>query len=484
MKQKSIKKNMFMNVLLTMSNFLFPLITFGYVSRTLTPINTGKVAFVSSVIQYFSYIAIIGIPAYGLREAAKVREDKDKLSKLVHELLFISIITTLISYILLTLSVILVSKFNEYKYLFLIMSLSIGLNTIGLEWLYNALEEYSYITIRSLIFKLLYIPLVFLLIHEKSDYLIYGFLSIFVTSANYICNFINIRKFISFKKYDNYSLKRHLKPIFILFSASIIISIYANFDVIMIGFIKSESDVGLYNAALKIKSIVLSLSTSITAVLVPRITSYIGKKDYDAVKNLVVKSFRVSMLLAFPVAIYTLFFSKNILLLISGSEYVAATSTLQVLMLCVLFLVLTNLFGNQLLIPLGKEKKFTQSVFVGLFINIILNLLLIGKYGAFGAAIGTLVTEFWNTLYMSLNVKEYLIHIIRNSKFFKYLIAAVPAIAISIMIRYMLNGISNFVIILITGTIFVILYYVLLLVQREGLETDIINWSKKLKKRL
>lgn len=468
MKQKSIKKNMFMNIILTLSNFLFPLITFSYVSRVLTPVGTGKVAFVSSVIQYFSYLAILGIPAYGLREAAKVRDDKDKLSKLVHELFIINIVSTILSLLLLFGSVLIIPKFNDYKLLFLIMSSGIFLNTIGFEWLYNALEEYSYITIRSLIFKILYIPLVFLLIHNESDYLIYGFLSIFVTSASFICNFINLRKFINLKKYNNYEFKKHLKPIFILFSASIIISIYANFDVIMIGFIKDEYAVGLYNAALKIKSIVLSLSTAVTSAFVPRIANYINSKNNDGIKKMIMNSFRISMLLALPVIVYTFIYASRVLLLISGNDYLPATSTLQVLMICTVALVLTNLFGNQLLIPLGKEKRFTQSVFVGLFINLILNFLLIPSYGSFGAAIGTLVTEVWNIIWMSTGVKEYIGIIIKETNWYKYIIALVPSVIVSYVLFMLTNNLRNIYVILITGIVFVFIYYSLLLLMKEN----------------
>lgn len=115
--------------------------------------GTGKVAFVQSVITYFSYIAALGISGYGMRECAKVRKDKDKLSKLTQELISINLVSTLISYLLLLLVVVFVPRFSSYKTLFLVMSSSIFLQTLGMEWLYNALEQYTYITVRSLIFK-------------------------------------------------------------------------------------------------------------------------------------------------------------------------------------------------------------------------------------------------------------------------------------------------------------------------------------------
>lgn len=478
MEAKSIKKNILMNSILTISNFIFPIITYSYVSRTLLPIGVGKVAFVSSIISYFSYFAALGIPVYGLREAAKIRDDKDKLSKFVHEVFILNVLSTILSYIVLIGSVLSIPKFNEYKTLFYIISLSIGLNTIGMEWLYSALEEYSYITKRSIIFKCIYIPLIFLLIKNTDDYIWYGFLTVFVSSANYICNFINIHKYINFKYYKDYEIKKHLKPIFILFFASIIITIYANFDISMIGFIKNEFEVGLYNSALKIKNIILSLSTAMTGVLIPRISHHVSRGEYDSIKKLEVLSLTMSILLAFPIAIYIFMYPENILIFLSGKDYLSATNTLRTLMLCVFPLILTNLFGNQLLIPLGKEKVFSRSVFIGMFINLILNFLLIPKYGSFGAAIGTLVTEVWNAVYMGIGVKDYIQYLFKNTKKIIYIIAIGVSILISHLVYNKIQYLSNLMQLIISAIFFFTTYYILLFILKEPLLIEEFNKLK------
>ena len=141
MGEKSIKKNIIMSTLLTVSNCVFPLLTYSYVARVLGPIGTGKVAFVTSVLQYFGYIATLGIPAYGLRECAKVRNDKEKLSGLVYELFVINLCATIVAYILLFIGVAFYPKFYEYRYLFAVQSITIILTSIGFEWLYQSLEE-------------------------------------------------------------------------------------------------------------------------------------------------------------------------------------------------------------------------------------------------------------------------------------------------------------------------------------------------------
>lgn len=471
-RQKSMKNNMLMSSILTVSNFIFPLITYSYVSRVLTPIGTGKVAFVNSILQYFSYIAILGIPSYGLRECAKVRDDKEKLSHTVQELLIISLVSTLIAYVLLIVSILSVPKLFEYKDLFAVMSAYILLNTIGLEWVYQALEEYSYITKRSIFFKCIGVILTFLLIRTVDDFLWYGFISIFTVSASYIFNFINIHKHVSLRKKEKYNLKKHLKPIMTLFWASIIITIYANFDVSMIGFISTENEVGLYNAALKIKSILLSLSTAVTSVIIPRISYYLKNGQEKQIKELATNSMRISMLFAMPIAVYVFIYSRNVINFVCGEAYLGAVSTLRILMICIIPLIMTNIFGNQLLIPMGKEKRFSQSVFIGMWINLVLNFLLIPPMGAFGAAIGTLITECWNAFWMSAGVKTYRDNIIKDTKFCKYIFSVILAFVLSLIIYQFINKIGIFYQLFITAIVFFGGYYILLLVLKEPLLID------------
>lgn len=466
-KEKSLNKNMIMGTILTLSNFIFPLITYSYVARIISPSGIGKVAFVNSVLSYFIYIASLGIPSYGLRECAKLRNDKEKLSKTFQELLIINLVSTMFAYILLFIVIISVNKLYNYKILFLIMSSQIFLNSIGVEWLYQALEEYSYITIRSVFFKVIGVLLTFILIKSPDDILLYGFLTIFAASANYICNFINIHKYITFKKFKNYNLKKHFKPIFSLLTASIIISIYANFDIVMLGFISPEYEVGLYNAALKIKSILLSLSTAITAVMIPRISYYIQNKDEKGINKLLIKSLQISLLIAFPVCIYCLLFSKNILLFVCGISYIEAENTLKLLMILILPLILTNLFGNQILIPFGKENRFSQSVFIGMWINLILNLLLIPKYGASGAAFGSIITEIWNVFWMSHNEKKYKKLFIKNIKFLNYLFSITVSSLGSIIVYMLCQKYGIFIQLVLTSIVYFTTYYIILIILKE-----------------
>ena len=193
MKQHSIKYNFLMNFVLSASQFIFPLITFPYVSRVLLAEGSGKVTFVASVANYFSMVASLGIPTYGIRACAQVRDDRDKLSKTAHELLIINSITTLLVVVTYIACVLLVPRFRTERTLFLINGINILLNMFGMNWLFQALEQYDYITFRSILFKIVSVFLMLALVHEKTDYVIYGGIAVFAAVGSNLLNLLRAR---------------------------------------------------------------------------------------------------------------------------------------------------------------------------------------------------------------------------------------------------------------------------------------------------
>ena len=302
-KQKSLKINFIMNSILTMSSFIFPLITFPYVSRILLPAGTGKVSFVTSIMSYFALVAQMGIPTYGVRYCAEIRDDKYKLSQAVQEIFLLNLILTIISYGVFGLMLISIPSFWEERALFIIMSSMMLFNVIGMEWLYKALEQYTYITIRSILFKFAALIATFIFIHEQQDYIAYGAITIFASSASSVYNFINARKIISWRPVGGYNFRRHLKPIFIFWGLTCAATVYVHLDTVMLGLMKTEVDVGYYNAAVKIKGILVSIVTSLGVVLLPRSSYYLEKNLKKEFYEITSKALNFVMLTAVPLMV-------------------------------------------------------------------------------------------------------------------------------------------------------------------------------------
>ena len=179
------------------------------------------------------------------------------------------------------------------------------------------------------------------------------------------------------------------------------------------------------------------------------------------------------MLTAMPVAMYVFIFSENVLYFIGGPEYGFAASTLKILMLCIVALIITNLCGAQILIPVDKEKRYTQSVFVGLLINLALNMLLIPKMGAFGAAIGTLVTEIWNVIWMGLGCLDYIKLLIKRVALREYIGPLIISMLCSYIVSFKLTGFTVFWQLAITAVLYFGCYYIILMWRNELLIKEI-----------
>ena len=348
---KSLKLNFIMNAILTMSQFIFPLITFPYVSRILLPVGTGKVSFATSLISYFSMFAQLGIPTYGIRACAKVRDNREELTRTVQELLSINIVMNVISYGVLVFALLFIPRLQEDRTLYFVVSATIFLTSIGMEWLYKALEQYTYITIRSIIFKFIALVAMFLLIHKQEDYVAYGGISILASSASNIFNFINVHKYIDLKPVGNYNFRRHLKPIFVFFAMSCATTIYTHLDTVMLGFMATDADVGYYNAAVRIKSILVSIVTSLGTVLLPRASYNIEHGLMDSFWRISKKAINFVFLIATPLTLYFIFFAKEGIYFLSGSAYAGSVIPMQLIMPTLSFIGLSNILGIQILVP-------------------------------------------------------------------------------------------------------------------------------------
>lgn len=472
-KQKSLKINFIMNAFLTMSSFIFPLITFPYISRILLPEGTGKVSFATSVISYFVILAQLGIPTYGIRACAKVRDNREELSKTAHELLIINIIMCCFSYLILGILLMTVPKFKSEKTLLIIVSLTLLFNTIGMEWLYKALEQYMYITIRSIIFKVIAVIAMFLLVHEKSDYIIYGAISIFASSASNIFNLINVHKYINLKPIGNYNLKKHLKPVFIFFAISCAATIYTNLDTVMLGFIKTDSDVGCYNAAVRIKSILVSIVTSLGVVLLPRASYYLEHNMISEFYKITKKAINFVFIIAVPLMAYFILFAKEGIFLLSGSAYIGAVKPMQIIMPTLVFIGLTNIMGIQMLVPMGKEKIVLYSEIAGALVDLVINIVLIPRWASAGAAIGTLVAEIivWIVQYCALrkDVKSAYLTIDYKTILWAILMAIVGVVWVKTL------SINVFFKLIISAVMFFGIYFGVLMIRKDELTIEMKN---------
>lgn len=464
----SIKYNFIMNIILKLSTVIFPLITFPYVSRILLAEGNGKIAFATSIISYFSMFAVLGVSTHGVKVCAQCRDDKEELSRTVQELLIINGISTIIVYLAFVISLVTIKQFQEEKILLLINSCSILLNVLGVEWFYQAIEQYDYITFRNLAFKFIALILMFLFVHDTSDYIIYGAINVVGTSGSYLLNVINLRRYVTLKPLGKYNFKRHIKPIFIFFALTVASNVYTNLDTVMLKFISGDAMTGYYNAAVKIKSVLMSIVTALSGVMIPRMSYYIYNKMFREFKAIVQRAMQFTLVLAIPFSFYFIEEATAAITLLSSEKYLPAVTPMQIITPTIIFIGISQVTGMQVLIPLEKGHYTAISTVIGAVVDFILNLFLIPRYGASGAAFATLIAEIVVAGTQLVCLRNEKIQFFDKKDMIKIIMACLAALfCLKWVKRYLIVG--SFIELVITSIVFFGVYSLLLLILKESI---------------
>lgn len=394
MQQKSLKKNSILNVIKTLSSIIFPLITFPYISRVLLPTNVGKVNFGSSFISYFSMIASLGITTYAIRECSAVSNDKEKLGKKSSEIFSINVCTTIVAYLLLAVALMTFRKLDVYRTLIIIQSTSILFTALGTDWLNTAMEDFKYITIRTVLFQVLSLILMFIFVRKETDYLKYAAISVFSTSGANIANIFYRKRFCKVTFTLDMQWKRHFKPILLLFVMILAQTIFSSADVTMLGIMRSDYEVGIYSTAHKIENIISQVVSSLAWVVMPRMSAYYAEKNYEKINDLLRKTLELLMLIGIPAVAGTCMLSKEIVTIVGGDNFIEASLPLLILIFSFAFSLIGGSFlGNMVLLPSGNEKTYMIICCITAVINVGLNFLLIPEGGACAAALTTAVSS-------------------------------------------------------------------------------------------
>lgn len=386
----SLKKNFVLNVILSITQVLFPLITFPYVTRILLPDGVGAVNFIDSIVQYIIIFAALGIPIYGVREIARARRIKSDLDKTFSELSLIHGVTSVGSALIFFIIALCIPELYAEWNLCLIGVGLILSNAFTLNWLYGGLEKFSLITIVSVSVRIITIIGIFILVKTPQDKVYYYGLNLMSSILTGIVNVIIATRYVSVR-WKNLQIRKHLKPLYLLFSVSVISSIYVLLDSVILGFLQNPTEVGYYYTAMRISKIPISIMAALTSVMIPRITQ-MADNNLKYVQDLVYKSAVVTIMLSIPIALGMYCLGRELILLVAGSEFLPSLNSFRVL--CFMIIPISfALLNYQILLPYNKENIMMKISIVGAIISIILNISLIPSLGGFGSAISSIITE-------------------------------------------------------------------------------------------
>lgn len=429
-----MKKNFFYTVLLSIVNILFPILSFPYAARILGPVGIGNVQFVVSFAQYFALFAALGIPIYGIKETARHRDDPAKLSAVFTELTTIYFIASLLFFAIYIGIIFIFPFFESARTLYLYAGLLIFLSFSYTDWFYAGLEQFRAITIRSVIIKIISLLLLYVFVRNENDFSKYLLIIVFSILGNQVLGFCMIFRKTHFT-FIGLDFKKHITPVFYIFSASIAASIYTVLDTVLLGFLSTIRAVGLYTAAVKIIRMVFPFVTSMGTILMPGISKNFSDNNMTEVEEKLDNSFKFLTFFAIPVCTGIAILAPEFIIVFSGRQFTEAILCMQILSLLPLLVGFGHFFHLQVLIPAGRNKEVFLSMFAGVITCLALNFMIVPSLHETGAAIANIATELVVTTCYFFFIRKYYTLTHNWKFFFQSLLCVIPFLPLVWIIR-------------------------------------------------
>jgi O-antigen/teichoic acid export membrane protein len=388
----NVRKNLFYNALLAVFNVLLPLVSFPYASRILGPEGVGMSQFALTFTQYFVIVAALGIPVYGVREVAKYRSNKIELSKLFSELFFINAIASVSLFVVYLGLVFSVKFFALNTPLYVFCSANILLGFLNIDWLYSGLDEFKTIAVRSMIIKLISLAALFVFVKTPHDVIYYVAALIFSIVGNQIWNTLLIKGKVKFV-FRQLDFRKHLKPLFLIFSTVIAINIYGMLDIVLLGFFSNNREVGLYSATVRIVRTIVPVITSLGTVLIPSMSIAIAQNEKNKFEGMANKFSHAISVISIPAAMGTYIYAPEIIRLISGNAFLGAIPMMRMIAVIIVLSPFLSLYAMQVLMTSDRNKEMLISILSGTVFSIVSNIVLIPFLGGLGSAICIVATE-------------------------------------------------------------------------------------------
>ena len=478
MEKSSIKKNIVYQSLYEVLILILPFITSPYIARILGAEKLGVFSYTHAIANYFVIFAMLGIKNHGNREIAKVRDNEQELSKTFSNLLFLHIITSSISIFLY--AIYFVCFVKEYSIHFFLQSFFVVSALFDISWFYFGIEKFKLTVTRNSILKIISVILVFLLVKNTDDLWKYTAIMSLGTLMSQIILWLPLKKYVKLQKPSLKEMKKNIAPIITLFIPVIAISLYKYMDKIMIGSISTKKELGFYENSEKVLNISLTIITSFGTVMLPRMSNLLNKNK-EAAKKYIQISMKYIMMIAIAISCGLFSVATIFSIIFWGKRFERCGIIIKVLAISIPFTAFANIIRTQYLIPTKKDRNYISSVFTGAIVNLILNVILIPKYGAIGASIGTLFAEIAVCIMQTLAViKELTI-----KKYILSFISFIPVGLIMVFALYLINYYSNPTIInliiqvMVGGIIYITLAILILLFSNDQTFTNFISGIRK-----
>lgn len=435
----SLQKNFIYSSILTVSKYLFPLIVYPYVSRTLGLSNIGIVNFVDNLVNYFVFISMMGITTVGVREIAAVRGNKQELSKTFVSLLSLTAITTLIAIAALWIAMYTVPALLPYQDLLYVGLIKLVFNLFLMEWFFMGVEDFRYITNRSILVKCLYVLCVFMFVKDASDYKIYYGISVAMVTVNALINLVYIRKFVHYS-FHAIDMRPFYRAFLIMGVYVLLTNVYTSLNPVWLGFVTNTDEVGYFTTATKLHNIIMAFLLSFTNILFPRVSNLLAEGKNDEFWQKINTAFDAIFLFAFPTICFMLVAGPDLLHFVVGDGFEGAYLPFRIITPLVLVIGIEQILVIQILMATHCDNVVLRNSFIGAVVALVFNLLLTSYMGANGSAVVWIIAECTIMVLSSWAIYRKFKYVPPYKRFFTYLLSYVPLMLLSLLVYWYLDN--------------------------------------------
>lgn len=448
-----LKKNLGYQTIFQILNTCIPLITSPYLARVLGAEKQGVFSYTQSIVNYFTLFAMLGVENYGTRTIANCGDDREKRSKSFWNIYFFQMCCTLLSIGIYVVYLTRICSQNVYI-AFLQIFYLLG-SFVDINWLFFGVEKFKTTVSRNMIIRISSVVLILSTVRKPSDLWIYTLIMAGSTFLSNIILWFFASKEVDVKAIRTVSKKevvKHIKPNLVLFVPLMAMSVYHIMDKTMLGLLSTYKQVGYYYNADKIINIPIGILIGIGTVMLPRMTALNSNGLINEAKKLFLLSIELIVAVSSAMACGIFAISVEFTPFFFGSGYDECIRVIMMLSPVLVIKGLSLVARMQYLIPNQKEKIFIESVFWGAGINLIVNLLLIVRLGALGAAIGTMVAELASCFWQYKKINKYIScsSVIYKSMVY-VLFGVVMIVAVRIVARIFCGGLVALVFEILTG---------------------------------
>lgn len=401
---KSLKANIAWNFAYKALMIAAPLVTVPYVSRTLNVAQMGEYSYTYSITYYFTLFAALGMSNYGVRLIAQAGDNRKERSGRFWSA-WASQACVSLPVCLAYAAYLLIGPAGGRE-VGLIWGLWIAAVALDVSWLFFGVEDFRFPTIRNFVTKVLGLVIIFLFCRDEGDLWAY----VLGTSMGFFANALLVLPFVfryvDFVRPTWSTVRCHFAPNLRLFAPIAAISLYMSFDKVLLGSIAGMEQAGYFEYADKMARVPLAAVTAVCAAMLPRMTMNLSSGKIQAALSLFDRSFRLVVVVAIGSAFGIVAVSSELVPVFLGPGYDFCVSVMMVLAVALPIISSSNVIGGQYMLPAQMDKPYTRSVLIGAVVNLVLCLLLLGKMGALGAAIATVVTEAAVLAYQCWAVRE------------------------------------------------------------------------------